>query len=80
MSHVRLGHMTKLSHLVDPGRKEKLGTTVASHHIQVAEKQFKVAENPPGVSTARLKTTASTNSLLLFDPGHECCLYFVDEF
>ena len=35
---------------------------------------LKVVENPPGVSTPRLKIAAPSNPLLLFEPGYECAL------
>ena len=57
------------------GQKEKLGSTDTSHCNYVTENELTVANTFPGVLTPRLKTAASSNSILLFDLGHECALF-----
>ena len=48
-----------------------------SHLNQVPENEIIVAENPPAVSSAGLKTAAPSNPLLPFDSGLQCVLYVV---
>ena len=77
-SHAKVSSVQVRLSQVDPVLKEKLDTTDASHPIQVAENELKVAENPPGNLASRLKTIASSNSWILFHGGHECFLYSME--
>ena len=72
LGRVSSSKVKNTSDQVDPDQKT-LGNADSSLLIYVAEKE-RVAENPHGVSTLILKIAASSNPLLLFDPGHECAL------
>ena len=46
---------------------------------KVTENEIRVTESPPSVLTLWVKTAGSSNSSLLFDLGHKCFLYSMDE-